>query len=85
MLENLKFFWRANKPVIMRQKKFDMLVLLAIHNALKAGDKFRWSALNPVIYDLEALRANTWDQDKITKIQQWLKDNFQPVKEDKKL
>ena len=84
MLKNLKFFWRANKPVIMRQKKLDMLVLLAIHNALKVADKFRWSALNPVIYDLEALRANTWDQDRITKIQQWLKDNFQPVKEDKK-
>lgn len=29
-------------------------------------------------------RANTWDQDKITKIQQWLKDNFQPTEEDKK-
>ena len=36
-----------------------------------------WSAINPVIYDLERLRANTWDQDKITYIQKWLKDNFE--------
>ena len=36
-----------------------------------------WSVINPVIYDLERLRANTWDQDKITYIQEWLKDNFE--------
>ena len=35
------------------------------------------TAINPVIHDLESLRANTWDQDKITHIQNWLKDNFE--------
>lgn len=35
-----------------------------------------WSAINPVIHDLEKLRANTWDQDKITHIQEWLRNNF---------
>ena len=36
-----------------------------------------WSAINPVIHDLEKLRANTWDQDKITTIQCWLRNNFE--------
>ena len=36
-----------------------------------------WSAINPVIHDLEKLRANTWDQDKITHIQNWLRNNFE--------
>lgn len=40
-----------------------------------------WSAIKPVLHDLEQLRANTWDQDKITHMQQWLKDNFE-VKND---
>ena len=35
-----------------------------------------WSAINPVIHSLEELRADTWNQDKITKIQEWLKNNF---------
>ena len=43
----------------------------------KALSKINWSVINPVIYDLERLRANTWDQDKITYIQEWLKDNFE--------
>ena len=40
------------------------------------AEKDIFSVINPVISDLERLRANTWDQDKITKIQIWLKDNF---------
>lgn len=40
-------------------------------------DQNNLSAINPVIHDLESLRANTWDQDKITHIQNWLKDNFE--------
>ena len=43
----------------------------------KMFSKTTWSAINPVIHDLESLRANTWDQDKITHIQNWLKDNFE--------
>ena len=44
--------------------------------------KDNWSVINPVIYDLERLRANTWDQDKITYIQEWLKDNFEERDDD---
>ena len=46
----------------------------------KLLNEINWSAINPVIHDLESLRANTWDQDKITHIQNWLKNNFE-VKE----
>lgn len=47
----------------------------------KMNDKSNWAAINPVIHDLESLRADTWNQDKITKIQKWLRDNFE-VKDD---
>lgn len=40
----------------------------------KLNQRFKFSTINPIIWDLEKLRANTWDQDKITKIQEWLKD-----------
>lgn len=42
----------------------------------KVENDSTWAAINPVIHDLERLRANTWDQDKITHIQEWLKHNF---------
>ena len=42
----------------------------------KLFSKSTWSAINPVIHSLEELRADTWNQDKITKIQEWLKNNF---------
>ena len=45
-----------------------------IHNVDK---RCNWSAINPVIHDLEKLRANTWDQDKITYIQNWLRGEFE--------
>ena len=43
----------------------------------KLFSKSTWSAINPVIHSLEELRADTWNQDKITYIQEWLKDNFE--------
>ena len=43
----------------------------------KVEDDSTWSAINPVIHSLEELRADTWNQDKITYIQEWLKDNFE--------
>lgn len=45
-------------------------------------NKSNWSAINPVIHSLEELRADTWNQDKITYIQEWLKDNFEVQDDD---
>lgn len=60
-----------------------------IMNAFKEGFDDGWdkskkniimiekSYINPVIHDLEKLRANTWDQNKITHIQNWLRNAFE--------
>lgn len=66
--------------VIMTKKKFDEVnhnsFVDGVNTAYRLKEKSEWSAINPVIHDLERLRANTWDQDKITHIQEWLKHNF---------
>ena len=66
--------------VIMTNKEYKHKIELAFAHGLDRGDfhikQLAWTAINPVIHDLEHLRANTWDQDKITYIQNWLKKNF---------
>lgn len=42
----------------------------------KIKDEADLTVINPVIHDLEKLRADTWNQDKITHMQNWLKNNF---------
>lgn len=69
---------------IFTKNSFYKLLSDTTTDAMKASkqvdDETPWAVINPVLRDLEKLRANTWDQDKITHIQQWLKDNFE-VKE----
>lgn len=76
MFKNLKYFISRNRLVIMRQETFDCKVLLIAGNAIDLVVKNNQRIVRPIINDLEKLRQNTWDQDKITKIQKWLKDNF---------
>lgn len=76
MFRNLRAFIRRNTPIIIRRKTLDNMIIRYVDNAINIMDKNNWSAVNPVIYDLERLRKNTWDQDKITHIQDWLRDNF---------
>lgn len=76
IFSNLKYFIKRNKPVIMRQETFDKYIIAAMNRALDIADKNRWSAIVPVLTDLERLRKNTWDQDKITNIKKWLDRNF---------
>lgn len=76
MFKNLRVFIRRNTPIIIRRKTLDNMIIRYVDNAINIMDKNNWSAVNPVIYDLERLRKNTWDQDKITHIQDWLRDNF---------
>ena len=67
--------------IITTKAKQQARELEAFKRGMSAIDKqlneTNWSAINPVIHDLESLRANTWDQDKITHIQNWLKNNFE--------
>ena len=76
MFKNLRAFIRRNTPIIIRRKTLDDMIIRYVGNAINIMDKNNWSAVNPVIHDLERLRKNTWDQDKITHIQDWLRDNF---------
>lgn len=69
---------------ILSKKEFDVIVKDVTKEVVdidrQFNEKSTWSAIRPVINDLEKLRQNTWDQDKITNIQEWLKNNFE-VKE----
>lgn len=76
MFKNFRAFIRRNTPIIIRRKTLDNMIIRYVDNAINVMDKNNWSAINPVIHDLERLRKNTWDQDKITHIQDWLRDNF---------
>ena len=63
--------------VIMKASRYDDALIDTAKRTSKINSRCTWSAIDPVIHDLERLRANTWDQDKITHIQNWLKDNFE--------
>ena len=71
---------KYHRPVITTQNKRLFETAKAFMDGCVLGAKLEQkcsrSAIKPVIHDLEKLRANTWDQNKITHIQQWLKDNF---------
>lgn len=72
MFKNFRAFIRRNTPIIIRRKTLENMFIRLIN----AMDKNNFSIINPVIRDLECLRKNTWDQDKITHMQNWLRDNF---------
>lgn len=81
MINKLKKWWRLNKPIITTQGRQDVLIISCMMQQEKINSLTTWAAINPVIHDLEKLRKDTWNQDKITKIQEWLRDNFE-VKND---
>ena len=82
MFEKIKTWWEWHRPIFMtRSKLFSLLVSSGVERD-KINDKFTWAVIRPVIYDLEELKKNTWDKDRIEHIQQWLKENFE-VKNDK--
>lgn len=76
MFKNFRAFIRRNTPIIIRRKTLENMIIRCVNNVINVMDKNNFSVINPVIRDLECLRKNTWDQDKITHIQDWLKDNF---------
>lgn len=72
MFKNFRAFIRRNTPIIIRRKTLENMFIRLIN----AMDKNNFSVINPVIRDLECLRKNTWDQDKITHIQNLLRSNL---------
>lgn len=72
MFKNFRAFIRRNTPIIIRRKALENMFIRLI----SAMDKNNFSVINPAIRDLECLRKNTWDQDKITHIQNLLRNNL---------
>lgn len=59
------------------KKLTDDVYRQGLKDANEIDVKSTWSAIYPVIHDLEKMRTTTCDQDKITHIQQWLRENFE--------
>ena len=63
--------------VIIKESHLAKMRMENYNRGLDDGERIikntNFSWVNPVIHDLEKLRANTWDQDKITHMQNWLK------------
>lgn len=77
MIEKLKELWKWHRPIFMtRSKLFSLLVSAGVEQD-KINNKFTWAAIRPVISDLEELKKNTWDKDRVEWIQSYLKDNFE--------
>lgn len=66
-----------NFPIITTRQRQRDYVMACMNRLEKVNQRHVWAAINPVIYDLERLRPNTWDQYRISYIQKWLKDNFE--------
>lgn len=77
MLKTLKVWWKWNSPIFMTRRR--LLSILIRHEAAQrdVDHKITWAVIRPVIYNLEELKKNTWDKDRIEFIQQWLKENFE--------
>ena len=63
-----------------KSKLFSLLTSAGVERD-KINDRFAWMAIRPVIFDLEELKKNTWDKDRVEWIQKWLKDNFEFVED----
>ena len=63
--------------IITTKKEQDDLIISCM-NKLEAVDRLStWSAINPVIHSLQELRNNTWDVERVDRVINWLKDNFE--------
>lgn len=73
---NIKSWWLWNRPIFMNRKKLSKILMKYSEDISKLERNAAWMTIRPMITDLENFRANTWDQDKITFWQEYLKDNF---------
>ena len=77
MIKNKLIHWlKSHRPVLTTAGTIEAVYQLGMLDAVAVVKHAARSVINPVIHDLERLRANTWDQDKITHIQHRLHDNF---------
>lgn len=43
----------------------------------KLEDDSTWATIIPLIHSLQELRNNTWDVERVDRVINWLKDNFE--------
>ena len=64
---------------ILTYKKLEQMCKDEYTSGVKKGfdmsEQSYMAVINPVIQDLDKLRADTWNQDKITHMQNWLRNN----------
>lgn len=77
MIKKLKEWWSLNRPRITTNKIFFTRLIKLNKEAIKVAQIRNSKMIKPVINDLEKLRANTWDQDKITFMQEYLRNEFE--------
>lgn len=77
MIKKLKEWWSLNGFIIITNKERNE----SAKKAINFRRNYTWRRLQPVIKDLELLRSTTWDQDKITFMQEYLRNEFE-VKND---
>lgn len=77
MFDKIKTWLEWNSPIFMTRRKL-LSILISHESAERDVDhKITWAVIRPVIFDLEELKKNTWDKDRIEHIQQWIKENFE--------
>ena len=77
IINKIKSWLSWNAPrIITGRGLFEKLVSYDTE-CQKTEKEFNWKVIRPVIHELETLRSNTWDQDKITHIQDCLRYYFE--------
>lgn len=76
MWKTIKYWWVNHLPFITTKKKEDSLIASALERQQEIINLSTWIVVNPVIQDLEKLKKNTWDIDKVERMKQWLINNF---------
>lgn len=76
MWKTIKYWWVNHLPFITTKKKEDVLINCRLESQERIINYSTNAALNPVIHSLEELKKNTWDIERVERMQEWLKDNF---------
>lgn len=77
MLNKIKNWVYFNRPMITNRKKLDKFFISSMDSFERVRKLGNWDLASQVINELEQLRADTWNQDKITKIQNLLRNKFE--------
>lgn len=81
IIKKIKTWWKWNSPIFMTRRKLFSILVSSDAEQRRVDDRIMWAVIRPVISDLEELKKNTWDKERVERIQQWLKENFEVTNE----